>query len=217
MPSISTTEDAGPVQSEFDDSSSITRPPSLDITTSAENLPAPLLTSAKSDDMTFESPSVCKMDQPNAEEGLSRSEEIVTLPEVCASSDHRISSRAVDEDSAVVELSDVEVYGTSTSSLVESDQHTSAVSNASAWEETCKDLPPLPLFVELTEEEQKSVRTFAVERIFESYKHLQGTECSQTRMGLLARLIAQASTLLLLRAWEMLYKLFLQLEFTLDY
>lgn len=191
VPSISTTEDAGPVQSEFDDSSSITRPPSLDITTSAENLPAPLLTSAKSDDMTFESPSVCKMDQPNAEEGLSRSEEIVTLPEVCASSDHRISSRAVDEDSAVVELSDVEVYGTSTSSLVESDQHTSAVSNASAWEETCKDLPPLPLFVELTEEEQKSVRTFAVERIFESYKHLQGTECSQTRMGLLARLIAQ--------------------------
>ncbi|ESR46958.1 hypothetical protein CICLE_v10000105mg [Citrus x clementina] len=191
VPSISTTEDAGPVQSEFDDSSSITRPPSLDITTSAENLPAPLMTSAKSDDMTFESPSVCKMDQPNAEEGLSRSEEIVTLPEVCASSDHRISSRAVDEDSAVVELSDVEVYGTSTSSLVESDQHTSAVSNASAWEETCKDLPPLPLFVELTEEEQKSVRTFAVERIFESYKHLQGTECSQTRMGLLARLIAQ--------------------------
>ncbi|KAH9756000.1 Symplekin [Citrus sinensis] len=157
VPSISTTEDAGPVQSEFDDSSSITRPPSLDITTSAENLPAPLLTSAKSDDMTFESPSVCKMDQPNAEEGLSRSEEIVTLPEVCASSDHRISSRAVDEDSAVVELSDVEVYGTSTSSLVESDQHTSAVSNASAWEETCKDLPPLPLFVELTEEEQKSI------------------------------------------------------------
>ncbi|KAH9755989.1 Symplekin [Citrus sinensis] len=193
VPSISTTEDAGPVQSEFDDSSSITRPPSLDITTSAENLPAPLLTSAKSDDMTFESPSVCKMDQPNAEEGLSRSEEIVTLPEVCASSDHRISSRAVDEDSAVVELSDVEVYGTSTSSLVESDQHTSAVSNASAWEETCKDLPPLPLFVELTEEEQKSVRTFAVERIFESYKHLQGAECSQTRMGLLARLIAQAN------------------------
>ncbi|KAH9690128.1 Symplekin [Citrus sinensis] len=193
VPSISTTEDAGPVQSEFDDSSSITRPPSLDITTSAENLPAPLMTSAKSDDMTFESPSVCKMDQPNAEEGLSRSEEIVTLPEVCASSDHRISSRAVDEDSAVVELSDVEVYGTSTSSLVESDQHTSAVSNASAWEETCKDLPPLPLFVELTEEEQKSVRTFAVERIFESYKHLQGTECSQTRMGLLARLIAQAN------------------------
>ncbi|KAK9219428.1 hypothetical protein WN943_008073 [Citrus x changshan-huyou] len=191
VPSISTTEDAGPVQSEFDDSSSITRPPSLDITTSAENLPAPLMTSAKSDDMTFESPSVCKMDQPNAEEGLSRSEEIVTLPEVCASSDHRISSGAVDEDSAVVELSDVEVYGTSTSSLVESDQHTSAVSNASAWEETCKDLPPLPLFVELTEEEQKSVRTFAVERIFESYKHLQGTECSQTRMGLLARLIAQ--------------------------
>ncbi|KAH9690136.1 Symplekin [Citrus sinensis] len=157
VPSISTTEDAGPVQSEFDDSSSITRPPSLDITTSAENLPAPLMTSAKSDDMTFESPSVCKMDQPNAEEGLSRSEEIVTLPEVCASSDHRISSRAVDEDSAVVELSDVEVYGTSTSSLVESDQHTSAVSNASAWEETCKDLPPLPLFVELTEEEQKSI------------------------------------------------------------
>lgn len=191
VPSISTTEDAGPLQSEFDDSSSITRPPSLDITTSAENLPAPLMTSAKSDDMTFESPSVCKMDQPNAEEGLSRSEEIVTLPEVCASSDHRISSRAVDEDSAVVELSDVEVYGTNTSSWVESDQHTSAVSNASAWEETCKDLPPLPLFVELTEEEQKSVRTFAVERIFESYKPLQGTECSQTRMGLLARLIAQ--------------------------
>lgn len=188
-----TAKDAGLVQPEFDDSVSVSKPASLAVVTPVENLPAPVMTSTKSDDKTLESPLVSKIDQSNPEDGPFKYEEIVSIPEGGASSDHIISSlHAVDEDSAAIESSDVEVYGNDGSSFIESDQHSPAVSNATTSEETIKDLPPLPLYVELTEEQQKSIRRLAVERIIESYKHLQGTDCSQTRMGLLARLIAQA-------------------------
>ncbi|KAL5847122.1 hypothetical protein ACOSQ3_010646 [Xanthoceras sorbifolium] len=185
-------EDAGSVQPEFDCSISVSKPPALTVETTVENPPAPVMTSMRNEDKTLEGPFVPKIDQPKPEDELVGSEEAVPIAEVGASSDYTLSPRAVDEDSIAVEISEAEVaYGTDTSSLLDSDQHSPAVSNASAIEETCKDLPPLPLYVELTEEQQRSVRKLAVEQIIESYKNLEGTEYSQTRMGLLARLIAQ--------------------------
>ncbi|KAK1554735.1 hypothetical protein Q3G72_016562 [Acer saccharum] len=185
-------EDAGPVQPEFDGPISVNKPPSLTVVTAVENPPAPVMTSMRMEDMTLEVPSVSKIDQPKPEDELVGSEETVCITEVGASSDHTLSPDAIDEDSVAVEISEAEVaYGTDSSSLLDSDQHSPAVSNASAIEETCKDLPPLPLYVELTEEQQRSVRKLAVEQIIESYKNLEGTEYSLTRMGLLSRLIAQ--------------------------
>ncbi|TXG52605.1 hypothetical protein EZV62_021774 [Acer yangbiense] len=185
-------EDAGHVQPEFDGPISVIKPPSLTVVTTVENPPAPVMTSMRMEDTTLEVPFVSKIDQPKPEDELVGSEETVCITEVGASSDHTLSPDAIDEDSVAVEISEAEVvYGTDSSSLLDSDQHSPAVSNASAIEETCKDLPPLPLYVELTEEQQRSVRKLAVEQIIESYKNLEGTEYSLTRMGLLSRLIAQ--------------------------
>ncbi|KAI9200581.1 hypothetical protein LWI28_010098 [Acer negundo] len=185
-------EDGGPVQPEFDGPISVNKSPSLTVVTTVENPPAPVMTSMRMEDMTLEVPFVSKIDQPKSEDDLVGSEETVCITEVGVSSDHTLSPDAIDEDSVPVEISEAEVaYGTDSSSLLDSDQHSPAVSNASAIEETCKDLPPLPLYVELTEEQQRSVRKLAVEQIIESYKNLEGTEYSLTRMGLLSRLIAQ--------------------------
>ncbi|XP_031276645.1 uncharacterized protein LOC116135075 isoform X2 [Pistacia vera] len=193
VPSIPVVDDAGPVQSEFDGSTSVSRPPSLAILTTVENSLAPLMISSKSDDKTLESPSVSRIDEPNPkEDGFVGSEEIVPSSETFASSDHTISPlHAVDEDSTAVELSDVEMHGTGTSALLEYDQNSPAVSIASASEETCRDLPPPPLYFELTEEQQRSARKLAIEQIIESSKCLLETGCSETCMGLLARLITQ--------------------------
>ncbi|XP_044474589.1 symplekin isoform X3 [Mangifera indica] len=192
VPSIPVADDAGPVQSEFDGSASVSRPPSLAVMATAENPLTPAMTSAKSDDKNLESPSVSRIDLPNPKEDrLVGSEEIVHSSETFALSDHASSLHAVDEDSTAVEVSDVEMHGTGTSGLQEPDQSSPAVSNASASEETCQDLPPPPLYFELTEEQQSSVRKLAIEQIIESYKRLMETGCSETCKGLLAQLITQ--------------------------
>ncbi|KAJ0086334.1 hypothetical protein Patl1_08733 [Pistacia atlantica] len=162
VPSIPVVDDAGPVQSEFDGSTSKVHQ-FLEL-----------------------------MNLIPKEDGLVGSEEIVPSSETFASSDHSISPlHAVDEDSTAVELSDVEMHGTGTSALLEYDQNSPAVSIASASEETCRDLPPPPLYFELTEEQQRSARKLAIEQIIESSKCLLETGCSETCMGLLARLITQ--------------------------
>ncbi|KAM0023971.1 putative armadillo-like helical, symplekin, symplekin/Pta1 [Helianthus debilis subsp. tardiflorus] len=57
--------------------------------------------------------------------------------------------------------------------------------------ETTVDLPVVPSYVELTEEQQKDIKNLAIKRIIDSYKRLRGTEFMQTRMALLSRLVAQ--------------------------
>lgn len=197
VPSIPVADDAGPVQSEFDGSASVSRPPSLAVTATAENPLTRAMTSAKSDDKNLESPSVSRIDLPNPKEDrLVGSEEIVHSSETFTLSDHASSLHAVDEDSTAVEVSDVEMHGTGTSGLQEPDQSSPAVSNASASEETCQDLPPPPLYFELTEEQQSSVRKLAIEQIIESYKRLMETGCSETCKGLLAQLITQVRNMI---------------------
>ncbi|CAH1443372.1 unnamed protein product [Lactuca virosa] len=58
-------------------------------------------------------------------------------------------------------------------------------------EETSVDLPAVPSYVELTEEQQRDARKMAIKRIIDSYKQLRGAEFMQTRMALLSRLVAQ--------------------------
>lgn len=58
-------------------------------------------------------------------------------------------------------------------------------------EETSVDLPAVPSYVELSEEEQRNIRKMAIKRIIDSYKQLRGTEFMHTRMSLLSRLVAQ--------------------------
>ncbi|XP_040998005.1 symplekin-like [Juglans microcarpa x Juglans regia] len=148
----------------------------------------------KSEDKILESPLVSGASQLTPP--LDKTEEIDLIPEVNPSSDPTPSPvNKVDEDSIEMKLSDVVVTnGVDTLSFLESDQHSPTVSNASASEDTCQDLPLLPSYVELTEEQERRVRKLAVEQIIESYEQPCGTECSQTRMALLARLVAQIGT-----------------------
>lgn len=151
----------------------------------------------KSEDKILESPLVSGASQLTP--ALDKTEETDLIPEVDPSSDPTHSPvNKVDEDSIEMKLSDVVVAnGVDTSSFLESDQHSPTVSNASASEDTCQDLPLLPSYVELTEEQERRVRKLAVEQIIESYEQPCGTECSQMRMALLARLVAQVGYILI--------------------
>lgn len=183
LASAPTVEDTNAMLSEFDDPISLAKPNSV------ENPPAPLISNMNSDEI-FESPLVSGTGQLTAEEDLEGPEEIAPLQQLNDSLDSPI--RTPDEDSVAVNLSDVPVKEEAdTSSSLEFDYYSPVLSNASASEDTCQDLPQLPIYVELTQEQQQGVRKLAIERIIESYKYLFVTDYNQMRLELLARLVAQ--------------------------
>ncbi|KAL6012750.1 hypothetical protein ACLOJK_003239 [Asimina triloba] len=96
--------------------------------------------------------------------------------------------RVVDQDLATSTSSDTTLMDGADTQMLDSDQ-SSALSRAS--EEICHDLPLIPLYVELTEEQQKSLGKLAVARILEAHGHILATGCSNACMVLLARLVAQ--------------------------
>ncbi|XP_030947950.1 symplekin isoform X2 [Quercus lobata] len=192
VPSIPTAEDTGALQSEFDANIYLSKHVSLPVVNTHENPSTTLISKIKSEDKILESPLVSSTDQPTPKEDiLDRAEEIDLIPEVDPSSDPAPSPvDKVDEDSVAMKFSDdVVTNGVDTPSFLESDQHSPTVSNAS--EDNCQDLPLLPSYVELTQEQERSLRKLAIEQIIESYKHSCGTDCSEIRMALLARLVAQ--------------------------
>ncbi|KAL8225457.1 hypothetical protein R6Q57_018014 [Mikania cordata] len=75
--------------------------------------------------------------------------------------------------------------------LVEADQLSPTAVGSPVLEETSVDLPVVPSYVELTEEQQKDIKNAVIKRILDSYKQLRGAEFMQTRMALLSRLVAQ--------------------------
>lgn len=194
VPSIAIVDDHGGMQPEMDSTVSLSKASPLPVVTSVENPPEPYISNSKIEDKSLEGLLVSKTDQVSmSEEVICRPEEIVPMSEANASSDQAFSPPHTSEEGDVVLKSDFEVAsGADTLYVMEPEQLSPDVSNISVPEEICQvDLPQLPPYVELTEEQQKTVRQLAVERIIESYKHLSGTECSQTRMALLARLVAQ--------------------------
>lgn len=77
------------------------------------------------------------------------------------------------------------------SPLLETDQLSPPISTAATPEDACEDLPALPPFIELTDEQQRNMGTLAVEQIIDSYKKLKETDSKHTGMALLSRLVAQ--------------------------
>lgn len=185
-------EDAGPVRSEFDGSVFVNKPASPTILETVEQISAPVMTTMRNEVNSSEGSLESEFDQPKKEDEPVGSEENVPLPEIGVSSDCMLSLVAVDEDSVAVDNSEAEVvYGNDASSFLDPDEHSPVISNTFVIEETYKDLPPLPSYVELTEEQRRNVMKVAVEQIIDSYKTLEGTEYCQIRMALLARLIGQ--------------------------
>ncbi|KAK9097056.1 hypothetical protein Sjap_022553 [Stephania japonica] len=97
---------------------------------------------------------------------------------------------SVEQEMMSQSTSNVTLMERSDAEVLEPDQHSPVISSTSTTDDSSHDLPSIPSFVELTEEQEVKVSKMAVERIFESCKHLQ-TGCSQTRMALLGRLVAQ--------------------------
>ncbi|XP_021283612.1 uncharacterized protein LOC110416100 isoform X2 [Herrania umbratica] len=189
VPSPPVLEDTGAALAEFDGSIS-SKPFSVPV---VENPPVHSMSNVQSDDKIIEGPSVSGVEQPGPEGNvLGGVEDIVPVLDVQTSSTHAPSPlHTVDGDSAEMKADAEAKYETDASSFPESDQNFQASVNSSSFDETGRDLPVLPLYVELTEEQKRTVRKSAVQQIAESYLRLHWSDCSQTRNALLARLVGQ--------------------------
>lgn len=178
-------EDTSYMKSEFVDS--------IPAVTSVENISVSLMPRLEADLQIFQSPIVSN--QPPLKEEVMDLDVMDNVPvlDVNTALHPPLSPvREVDEELVEVKASDIGLTEEAhISSLMQSDQLSPDASNTTVCEEAYPDLPVLPSYIELTEEQQRNVRKLAVERIIDSYKDLQGTDCSQTRMALLARLVAQ--------------------------
>lgn len=194
LQSVHMVEDTGAIQAEFDGSISLSKPPSLPVVTSVENTSTSLVSKTEGDDKILKNALISETDQPiSREELLDGAKEVDHIPEIGATSDAALSPACtIDEDSAAPESLDIAVAdGADTSPLIETDQHSPARSNTYVSEETSIDLPLPPPYVELTEDQKIRLKKLALERIIDSYVYSRETDCSHTRMALLARLVAQ--------------------------
>ncbi|ONI35540.1 hypothetical protein PRUPE_1G541600 [Prunus persica] len=190
-------EDTTAMQSDLDGSMSLNKLNLLPNVTTVETPLATPMLQTESDEKTFDSQLVSGSGQLTPkEEVLDGPVEIDPASKLGLSSDLTDSPvQTVDEDLIATKLSDIEGKDEDedldTSSFLESDQHSPVLSNTSASEDTYQDFPQLPIYVELTQEQERSVGKLAIERIIESYKYLHGEDYSQMRLALLARLVAQ--------------------------
>ncbi|KAF9608576.1 hypothetical protein IFM89_010008 [Coptis chinensis] len=189
--SVPLKEDVGDVQSGIVDSVNLSSLVSLPVVTKHDNGPQPL--TCKNDIEISEISATISTDQPITVESLEVMKgrdmdfgaEAVAPLHTALSPDHIMDQETVTSTSDAVVTEKLDDY------VLESDQDSPAVSSTSASEETSHDLPPIPLYVEMTEEQKCSVSKMALERIFDSYKEIQSTGYGQTRMAILARLVAQ--------------------------
>ncbi|KAM7266183.1 hypothetical protein ACFE04_004080 [Oxalis oulophora] len=155
---------------------------------SLENPSSPL---TRNDDKTFEAPSTSGTTDQIKEEYAPQPELLVPISDESASPDHHAQFK---DNSDAITLLDSEVvkHEADIPYFFESDDDDAvAVSSSAVSEETCQELPLLPSFIELTDEQRRKVKKLAVEQIINSCKHLQAAEYGQLRMALLSRLVAQ--------------------------
>ncbi|KAI3987574.1 hypothetical protein MKX01_021486 [Papaver californicum] len=79
------------------------------------------------------------------------------------------------------------------SNMMDFDQNSPVIPGTSAPEETFRELPPVPSYIELSGEDQNRLSKLAVGRLIESSRQIHATGCSQTCMELLARLVLQTA------------------------
>ncbi|KAK4274216.1 hypothetical protein QN277_017476 [Acacia crassicarpa] len=188
---VSIMEDTGSVKVEFDESLSLSKPVSHSVATTIDNAPAPLTANIKSEDIISEGPSVSAPEKPiTTMEIQEKPSDIDRSPEENAFTDPSLSvADGVDEDLSAVKLLDNETKGTN-SVILEYDQFSPDATSVSISEDSCRELPQLPPYVELSKDCESNIKHMAVKHLIESYKHLHGTDCQQFCMLLLARMVA---------------------------
>nr|GME14814.1 Symplekin like [Ipomoea batatas]GME21007.1 Symplekin like [Ipomoea batatas] len=182
------------VQSEVDASNTFNRPLMVPILPTSENMPVSQNPKIEADN-TLESldSALADWSAPKEEIQVEEAERSVPDTEENATADITFSSAGkLEQDSMAQMPSNVlmidEVYSPSS---VETDQRSPPISNTIASEDMCDYLPSVPPYIELTEEQQRSVETLAIEQIIDSYKRLKGADNKQTGMAMLSCLIAQ--------------------------
>ncbi|CAN0921926.1 Sympk [Linum grandiflorum] len=184
-------DDTGVMEPEFD-RSTFSKPLSFSVSgPPVENVPTALSLNnnvEESIELTAESDQVSVKD-----EAFVTAEELVPTSEVITTAECSVPPPdLLDEDRDASKFSYFDVAYDAEASFLESDQNSPDATKEFVAEDTISDLPQLPIFVDLNEVQQRNVRKAAIERIIESYKTLPDTDCSsQTRMALLARLVAQ--------------------------
>ncbi|XP_010556505.2 PREDICTED: uncharacterized protein LOC104825811 [Tarenaya hassleriana] len=155
--------------------------------------PAHRMTGVRSDNKLMESPEVPGINQlDGSEDDLAAPKDGVGFRKDKASSDIQLSPCRVDDDIRETECSGAEAkYDLDSASPLEFDQHSPSTSNITASEDTYRELPSVPSYVELTIEQCRTIGKLAIERIIRSHRHVSGLDSNKIRMALLARLIAK--------------------------
>ncbi|XP_030455092.2 uncharacterized protein LOC115676348 [Syzygium oleosum] len=187
---LPTVDDSGDLQSKLDDFNS--NKPQLSVMVGVKTASSPLISKKKSDDEILGSSLHDTSELIPKEEVQDGFKETKPTAEVGLSSDVAFSSEQITEDD-IVKAEDMQMAESETPTNVELDQCPSAVANIAASEETGKDLPVVPSYIELNGEQEANVRKLLFKQIIESCKHPNGKECGSTAMSLIARLVAQSA------------------------
>ncbi|KAL4029594.1 hypothetical protein IC575_007814 [Cucumis melo] len=192
--SASSVEEASSNTSDVDGSISLGKSASVPVSVTIENSSASLVSKTKVEEKIIESPLVFGTDQSTPKSrSPDRAEKIDTILEIHAPLDPTPTAVGKADDGlvAVSLFDDLATKGDDASSCVEYNQFSPSVTSAAASEDTCEELPSLPPYVDLTSEQQITVRNLAAEKIFDSCKNFNGADCHQIRLAIIARLVAQ--------------------------
>ncbi|XP_038898452.1 uncharacterized protein LOC120086087 isoform X2 [Benincasa hispida] len=192
--SASSVEEASSNTSDVDGSISLGKSASVPVSVTIENSSVSLTSKTKVEEKIIETPSVFGTDQStHKSRSPDRPEKVDTILETNAPLDPMPSAVGKADDGlvAVNLFDDSATKRDDTSSSIEYNQYSPSVTNAAASEDTCEELPLLPPYVDLTPEQQVAVRNLAAEKIFDSCKNLNGADCHQIRLAIIARLVAQ--------------------------
>lgn len=196
--SASSMDEATSNTSDVDGSISLGKSASVPVSVTIENSSVSLISKTKVEEKIIESPLVFGTDQSTPKSrSPDRAEKMDTILEIHAPLDPMPTAVGKVDDGlvAVSLLDDLATKGDDTSSCVEYNQYSPSVTSAAASEDTCEELPLLPPYVDLTSEQQTTVRNLAAEKIFDSCKNFNGADCHQIRLAIIARLVAQVGAM----------------------
>lgn len=192
--SASNVEEASSNTSDVDGSISLGKSASVPVPVTIENSSVSLISKTNVEEKIMETQFVFGTDQSTPKSrSPDRPEKADSILDINAPLDPMPTTveKADDGLVAVNLFDDLATKRDDTSSSIEYNQYSPSVTNAAASEDTCEELPLLPPYVDLTPEQQTTVRNLAAEKIFDSCKNLNGADCHQIRLAIIARLVAQ--------------------------
>lgn len=189
-------EDASSNISDVDGSISLAKSASVPVSVVIDNSSV-FIAKPKVEEKIVETPFMFGTDQSTPKsKSPDRAEEVDTILEINTPLD--LVPTAVGKVDGLVAVNlfdDSTTKRNDTSSSIEDNQYSPPVTNAAASEDTCEELPLLPPYVDLTPEQQITVRNLAAEKIFDSCKSFNGADCHQIRLAIISRLVAQVGAI----------------------